>query len=245
MVLAYDKLVRSDVYATEFVTENMDRFVIALADGMGGHNAGEVASSDVLSNLQFQIIPNMNIKMYQYQVSQGLYEFITKLNPSKFEGANLPVENVSWYDAILFCNQLSIAMGLLPVYQINNKKVTINNESKAFRLPSVEEWQIAAKGEAGYLYSGSIDIDLVGWYSVNSHYSTHEVGEKMANQYGLYDMSGNVWEWCWDGTNNEDVKFVCGGSWKSKSNCCRIDSVRRCRATAKKNNIGFRIVQSI
>jgi formylglycine-generating enzyme required for sulfatase activity len=146
-------------------------------------------------------------------------------NPSYFHGGtgrepatgevqgNRPVENVTWYDAIEFCNKLSEKEGLQPVYTISGRTpatgypitgatVTADWGKNGYRLPTEAQWEYAAKGgpdsPGSYTYAGSNTIGDVAWYSSNSGDKTHEVGKKDPNGLGLYDMSGTVWEWCWD-----------------------------------------------
>ncbi len=145
--------------------------------------------------------------MARHEVTQRIYSSIMKSNPSYFRGDDLPVEQVSWFNAVEFCNRLSEKSGLAPYYTISRGKpgrkgannsasatVTINPGSNGFRLPVSTEWEYAASaGSATF----SIDRDCC-WYRNNSRGSTHAVGTKMHNAFGLFDICGNVREWCFD-----------------------------------------------
>ena len=207
-------------------------------------------------------IPGQNFEMLKTEVTQGFYESVMGVNPSKFKGANNPVEMVSWYDAIYFCNKLSVAKGYEPVYSVNGNtditkwnytphqensikgEITQNTSANGYRLPTVEEWQYAAKGGQDYTYAGSNEIDEVAWYRGNSNDKTHPVAQKKANGYGLYDMSGNVLEWCWD-SGSYYGRSCCGGGWDYYDNDCKVSSSDDESADRLNNSIGFRIVRSV
>lgn len=201
-------------------------------------------------------IPNKKFEMLKTEVTQKLYQAIMVENPSKFKGENNPVENVSWYDAIYFCNKLSETCGYEPVYAVdgnvdvskwNDKsiqgKIAQNLSANGFRLPMQDEWKYAANGGQDYWYAGSDNLDEVGWYIVNSGDTTHPVAQKKPNGYGLYDMSGNVGEWCWDSSGNSRVQS--GGSWYYISNYCGVASYRYDSPSNCDKYCGFRVVRTI
>ena len=129
--------------------------------------------------------------MSSTEVTQAQYKRVTGENPSYNKSANNPVEQVSWHDAVAYCKKLSSLTG------------------KRFRLPTEAEWEYAARGgqkSKGYKYAGSNSLDGVAWYYINSGNKTEEVGKKQPNELGLYDMTGNVWEWCSDWYGEEYYK---------------------------------------
>ena len=160
----------------------------------------------------------------KHEVPQALWEEVMGCNPSKNkQGGDYPVENVSWFDCQEFIGKLNARTGM------------------RFRLPTEAEWEYAARGgdrSKGYKYAGSGNLDEVGWYGGNSGKHTHPVGEKKPNELGLYDMSGNVWEWCQDwygdysseaqknptGPQSGYIRVLRGGSCWDRTRSCRVSS---------------------
>ena len=158
--------------------------------------------------------------MGKYEVTQALWQAVMGSNPSNFKGDNLPVETVNWNDCQEFISKLNSLTG------------------RKFRLPTEAEWEYAARGgkkSRGYQYSGSRKISDVAWYEGNSRSKTHPVGRKQANELGIYDMSGNVWEWCSDwygsyssssqtnptGADSGSDRVSRGGGWNNNARGCR------------------------
>ena len=179
---------------------------------------------------------------------------------------NRPVMNVSWLDAVEYCNWLSIQHGYEPVYDINPKMGSANRSvgkltPNGYRLPTEAEWEYAARGgvmlNKSHIYAGSANLGEVGWYERNSKDQTHPVGQLRPNNAGMYDMSGNVWEWCndWFGSYTPEPKsdptgpytgshrIIRGGAWIQAAEDCRV-SVRQYRRPEEKElYIGFRLVR--
>jgi formylglycine-generating enzyme required for sulfatase activity len=159
--------------------------------------------------------------MCRVEVTQALWEAVMGSNPSAGQGWNRPVEMVSWDDCSKFINRLNEMTGI------------------TFRLPTEAEWEYAARGgnrSGHYMYAGSDELDKVAWYKDNSEDATHPVGGKQPNELGLYDMSGNVWEWCvdWQNFYSDDIQInpvgeyksqgrvMRGGCWKQTDTLCRV-----------------------
>jgi len=173
----------------------------------------------------------------KYQVTQEEYQSIMKTNPSRFEGNNLPVENVSWFDTIEYCNRLSLKEGLIPTYIVNGKNVTWNENANGYRLPTEAEWEYACRAGTTTPFNtgNSITISQANFngyipQNINKDIDfggTTAVGSFPPNPWGLYDMHGNVWELCWDwigsysscaqtnphGASSGPGHILRGGSW--------------------------------
>ncbi|MCQ2314181.1 MAG: SUMF1/EgtB/PvdO family nonheme iron enzyme [Bacteroidales bacterium] len=183
----------------------------------------------------------------EFEVTQELWEAVMGKNPSKFKGGNLPVERVSWKDCQKFINELNqLCAGWL--------------NGKRFSLPTEAQWEYAARGgnkSREYEFSGSNDVDEVAWYNGNSD-NIHSVGTKSPNELGIYDMSGNVYEWCQDwkgsyssksrtdpqGPSSGSYRVLRGGSWDGSARLCRVydrDGISPFRRNFSHGFIGFRL----
>ena len=229
----------------------------------------------------------------KYEVTQGQYLDVTGMKPSSHlknpddDSPNgwmkLPVESVSWYDAVIFCNRLSIKEKLKPVYSINGSvdpddwgeapfrrsaewdATEMDIKADGYRLPTEAEWEYAARGGAeskGYNFAGSNTAPPVAWYAVIVNGITvgtiHEVGKKQPNELGLYDMSGNVMEWCWDwlgeytadaqdnplGPSKGLYRVIRGGGWSVKDAYSRVFYRHNGQARYFGINLGFRVARN-
>lgn len=207
----------------------------------------------------------------KYQVTQRLWREIMGNFPSEFSGKKLPVESISWLEAVKFCNKLSEIEGLAQVYEVKTEKiqnslgfavdkasVTVNENAGGHRLPTEAEWEYAARGgnkAQASMYAGSNRLDEVAWYNGNSQGKTHPVANKNPNELGLYDMSGNVYEWCRDRYADNDsakdenqpknARVVRGGSWDYGPVRCRVDRRFFRIETGRYNDCGFRLARSV
>ncbi|MDE7357071.1 MAG: formylglycine-generating enzyme family protein, partial [Bacteroidales bacterium] len=179
----------------------------------------------------------------KYEVTQAQWKAVMGTEPSYFKGDNLPVENVSWKEAQEFCKKLSDATG------------------RKYVLPTEAQWEYAARGgnkSQHFKYAGSNNINDVAWYKINSNSKTHSIGGKKANELGIYDMSGNVWEWCSDwyasydesnvdnpqGAVNGEARVDRGGSWCDLASNCRVSSRDDDNPDLRAADLGFRVACS-
>jgi formylglycine-generating enzyme len=134
----------------------------------------------------------------KFEVTQKIWRLVINYNNSRIVSDQLPVLNVSWNEAIEFCNKLSNILGFDTAYIISGSEVILNPISNGYRLPTEAEWEYACGAGTNSDYPVGSDINSIAWYNGNSAYNPHPVGLKAPNQWNLYDMNGNAWEWCWD-----------------------------------------------
>ena len=252
--------------------------------GIAAVTNGNLGHSDESDN-RVHTVSLTAYRIGETEVTQELWEKVMGNNPSSFSSSpesgevqeKRPVERVSWYDCIEFCNELTKQAGLGEsqcVYSVEGhiygtadavaKKVPeMDMNKKGFRLPTEAEWEWAANGGKDYKWSGTnVESELVNyaWYgATNGSGKTHEVKQKQPNGYGLYDMSGNVWEWCWDRygvlpnpmppdyagpASSSDYRVVRGGSWSVVADfaarACRGD----CNRDESSDVLGLRLAMS-
>ena len=241
-----------------------------------------------IDEIQHQVTLS-GFKMGVYQVTQELYQAVMGTNPSYFHGGSgrepasgevqgrRPVERVSWYDALVFCNKLSVMEELSPAYSINgstdpaawgtvptslsgnstwNAAIVVSG-STGYRLPTEAQWEYACRAGTTTAYNTGADIsDDIGWYNSNSNNMMHEVGKKPANEWGLYDMHGNMYDWCWDwegtypsmaetdptGPNSGSGRVVRGGYFRASTRNIRSAYHTYSLPSSRYYGYGFRLV---
>ncbi len=258
--ISYDVIGFRNVFSIEFTDLNTNNILES------GYKIKEVVSKDGKS-IGFNMIycigdeSHSDFLLSEIEVTQELYEFVMDCNFSKYstpscykmrkDSSKRPVEGVSWYDAVLFCNELSLLTNRSPYYEIKDMyrssydyggfiyqaSVKMNGGANGFRLPLSKEWEYAARAGTNNKYAGTNDERNLGEYAWfrNVFSETHPVATKKPNEWGFYDMSGNVAEWCEDHVHR-------GGSFSSGfEECNLLHSSRLSDASGRSNCIGIRV----
>jgi formylglycine-generating enzyme required for sulfatase activity len=179
-------------------------------------------------------------------VTQAQYAEVIGESPSAARGDTLPVECVSWLAAVRYCNALSERVALTPVYALSADGADWDPSADGFRLPTEAEWEYACRAGTGGARYG--ELSEIAWYRGNSAGTVHAVGGKAPNAWGLHDMLGNVWEWCWDLYDREvygSYRVLRGGGWSDEHWSCRASVRRRSHPTFAIDDVGFRVARSV
>jgi formylglycine-generating enzyme required for sulfatase activity len=238
---------------------------IAAGTFMMGSPSSEVDRDN--DETQHSVTISRGFYMGKSAVTQAEYQAVMTNNPSYFKGDNLPVEQVSWYDAVEYCNKRSAREGLTPAYTVSGTNVTWNREADGYRLPTEAEWEYACRADTTTPFStgNTITTDQANYdgnypYNGNAKGTCRErttaVGSFAANRWGLYDMHGNVWEWCWDwygaysggaqtdpsGAASGADRVERGGSWGYDADYLRSASRYNGAPSDRNIDLGFRLV---
>jgi formylglycine-generating enzyme required for sulfatase activity len=208
------------------------------------------------SIIEMVTLPN-GLFLGKYELTQKQWSTIMDTNPSSLQNSELPVEKITWYDAIEFCNRLSEKEGLRKCYIMTGDTIFWDTLASGYRLPTRMEWEYACRaGTASDFYTGdlvhshcdTIDpaLDKAGWYCANSGNMPHPGGKKKPNNFGLYDMHGNVWEWCWDWSNESNItRTLKGGSWYNNAHFARVDVIYELPPHMSFSIYGIRLARGI
>lgn len=208
--------------------------------------AGRVTLSDRRTRRSWSVVL-APYRIAAVPVTQAQYARLTGERPSSVRGDRLPVETVSWWDAVRFCNALSRRDGLTPAYRPHpdGEGADWRVSADGYRLPTEAEWEHACRaGTTGPRYG---PLDEIAWYRDNSAGRIHEVAGRAPNDWGLYDMLGNTWDWCWDVYDAEvygSYRVLRGGGWFDEHWSCRASVRRRSHPTFRIDDVGFRVARS-
>lgn len=216
---------------------------------MIGLPAGEIVLRDEGTRTSWRTEVG-SFAMASHPVTRELYRSILGVAPESPAGPRTPVTDVSWLDAVRFCDLLSRAEGFRPCYSptedSNSEDVLWDRDADGYRLPSEAEWEYACRaGSSGVRYG---DLDEIAWYRANSGGRAREVATREPNAWGLHDMIGNAWEWCWDVYDPVvygPYRVFRGGGWQDPPRGCRASCRRKSHPTLRVDDLGFRLARSL
>ncbi len=219
----------------------------AIADWMVSIPAGSISLRDDRKKTRWEAKVS-EFLLSKFLVTQEIYSLITTEQPSVFPGEDRPVESVSWFDAVQFCNALSENSGIERYYTIDvdSESVGIVDGATGYRLPTDAEWEYSCRAGTGKVQYAP--LEQIAWFNENSQQRTNGVGLKDPNEFGLFDMLGNVWEWCWDLYDPEvygSYRIFRGGGWSDAPRGCLASNRRRSHPTFTVDDLGFRVARSI
>ncbi|MAO83759.1 MAG: hypothetical protein CMH50_07735 [Myxococcales bacterium] len=208
-----------------------------------------------------EVVISRSFAMGATEVTQAQYEELMDQNPSSFKGAKRPVEQVNWFDALRFANRASEVDGLEPCYRMDERGLSWPKglDCEGYRLPTEAEWEVVARAGQSNRYSGSDRVEDVAWFDGNSGGETHPVAQKQPNAWGCYDMSGNVWEWVWDGygpyakgiikdpTGHQmsEGRVIRGGAWGYNAKSARVAVRFGDKPGRRYAYLGFRLARTL
>lgn len=208
--------------------------------------AGSISLKDEAAN-RFWRVSLRPYLISVYAVTQEQYQRVIQGQFAGTDNHKKPVVEVSWFDAVHYCNLLSRTFGLAECYSFNSTgEVECNWEADGYRLPTEAEWEYACRAGSNDVRYGA--LDEIAWYRDNSGHRLHEVGTKAPNAWGLHDMIGNSWEWCWDVYDAQvygEYRVFRGGGWYDQAPSCRASCRRKSHPTFHIDDLGFRLVRTL